>query len=405
MISMRKILNSYSLLLLGVILISMATSPAIFLGEGNINLLLIAVMSFSLLVVIARYKLYRSEIWLLLFMVSIITIPPLAHPESMRWSTVLYSFMFSLTFLAYNRLLRYKIFNIESYLSFLKYIIYGYAIVLLIQQFCVLTGLPIFNVSNYDPVEPWKLNSLSAEPSHSARIVALLMYCYIVIKELISNAFYDFRKNFKKDKWVWLGFLWTMLTMGSATAFVFIAIFFLKFIRFKMLVQLGLLVVATAFFVDMIGVDAFDRVLKVFKATLTLDPNTIIAADHSASSRIAPMIYLAEMVDLTTFNGWFGHGIDNVSTFMSSLISGVPDDISGGGMFQLWFEYGFVSFILFVIFSFKCTYRKEDNLSVIFWFFLVFMYGVNSQIVWLCIILLYTNRYFSCQCSQTRKKK
>ena len=290
---MRKILNSYSLLLLGVILISMATSPAIFLGEGNINLLLIAVMSFSLLVVIARYKLYRSEIWLLLFMVSIITIPPLAHPESMRWSTVLYSFMFSLTFLAYNRLLRYKIFNIESYLSFLKYIIYGYAIVLLIQQFCVLTGLPIFNVSNYDPVEPWKLNSLSAEPSHSARIVALLMYCYIVIKELISNAFYDFRKNFKKDKWVWLGFLWTMLTMGSATAFVFIAIFFLKFIRFKMLVQLGLLVVATAFFVDMIGVDAFDRVLKVFKATLTLDPNTIIAADHSASSRIAPMIYLA----------------------------------------------------------------------------------------------------------------
>jgi hypothetical protein len=402
---MRKILNSYSLLLLGVILISMATSPAIFLGEGNINLLLIAVMSFSLLVVIARYKLYRSEIWLLLFMVSIITIPPLAHPESMRWSTVLYSFMFSLTFLAYNRLLRYKIFNIESYLSFLKYIIYGYAIVLLIQQFCVLTGLPIFNVSNYDPVEPWKLNSLSAEPSHSARIVALLMYCYIVIKELISNAFYDFRKNFKKDKWVWLGFLWTMLTMGSATAFVFIAIFFLKFIRFKMLVQLGLLVVATAFFVDMIGVDAFDRVLKVFKATLTLDPNTIIAADHSASSRIAPMIYLAEMVDLTTFNGWFGHGIDNVSTFMSSLISGVPDDISGGGMFQLWFEYGFVSFILFVIFSFKCTYRKEDNLSVIFWFFLVFMYGVNSQIVWLCIILLYTNRYFSCQCSQTRKKK
>ena len=383
----------------------MATSPAIFLGEGNINLLLIAVMSFSLLVVIARYKLYRSEIWLLLFMVSIITIPPLAHPESMRWSTVLYSFMFSLTFLAYNRLLRYKIFNIESYLSFLKYIIYGYAIVLLIQQFCVLTGLPIFNVSNYDPVEPWKLNSLSAEPSHSARIVALLMYCYIVIKELISNAFYDFRKNFKKDKWVWLGFLWTMLTMGSATAFVFIAIFFLKFIRFKMLVQLGLLVVATAFFVDMIGVDAFDRVLKVFKATLTLDPNTIIAADHSASSRIAPMIYLAEMVDLTTFNGWFGHGIDNVSTFMSSLISGVPDDISGGGMFQLWFEYGFVSFILFVIFSFKCTYRKEDNLSVIFWFFLVFMYGVNSQIVWLCIILLYTNRYFSCQCSQTRKKK
>ena len=111
------------------------------------------------------------------------------------------------------------------------------------------------------------------------------------------------------------------------------------------------------------------------------------------------------MVDLTTFNGWFGHGIDNVSTFISSLISGVPDDISGGGMFQLWFEYGFVSFILFVIFSFKCTYRKEDNLSVIFWFFLVFMYGVNSQIVWLCIILLYTNRYFSCQCSQTRKKK
>lgn len=377
-----------------IIIISLAVSPAFALGEGNRNLLLIGVMGVCPFLILKYKKFYWSEVWLLLFMASIILLPLLNQPASMRWSTVMYSFMFGIAFIAYARLLHRNKFNIQSYQKLLKYLIYAYFVVLLIQQFCVLTGLPIFNLSNYNPIEPWKLNSLSAEPSHSARIVAFLMYCYITVKEKIIKKGYNFRLDFKDDKWVWLSFLWTMLTMGSGTAFVFIPIVLLKFIRFKTLIPLTAIIGVVFFLVNIMGINVFERPFKVFIATLTLDVDTIIEADHSASLRIVPMIVLAQMTDLTTVNGWFGHGIDYVSSFLSFLIPGVPVGFSGGGLFQLLSEYGFIPFVLFIVFSFSNSNGKDNYLNIVFWFMLVFMYGINSQIVWLCIILLFTNKYF-----------
>lgn len=383
-----------SSMLLMLILIALAIAPAIVLGEDDRNIFLIGVMAISPIIIVINHKFYQSTHLLLMFMLSIVFIPLLHQPDSMRWSTIMYSIMFGLTFIAYVQLLHSKKFHIENYQKILKYLIYAYFVVLLIQQFCVLTGLPIFNIHNYFPYEPWKLNSLSAEPSHSARIVALVMYCYITIKELIVNRKYNFRLDIKQDKWVWVSFLWSMLTMGSGTAFLFIIIVLSKFVRFKNLMAISIIISVIVLLIDMLGITAFERTLKVFIATLTFDVDTIMEADHSASIRIVPMIIVAQMVDLTTLNGWFGHGIDYVSTFLSSEIRGIPEGTSGGGLFQLWIEYGFLSFILFVIFSFSNSYKKGDYLSIVFWFMLVFLYGINSQIVWLTIILLFTNKFF-----------
>ena len=380
--------------MLTIILISMAIAPSFALGEGNRNLFLIGVMVLSPLIILIYRKFYTSDIWLLLFMLSIVIIPPVMHPESMRWSTVIYSIMFGLTFLAYKGLLHQKTFTVELYLKLLKYLILAYFIVLVIQQLCVLTGLPVFNLSNYNPMEPWKLNSLAAEPSHSARIVALLMFCYITVKELVMERKYNFRLDRKQDKWVWIAFLWTMLTMGSGTAFVFIVIVLLKFIRFKSVMQLILLVAIIVLVVNMLGINTFERSFKILVATLTLDPMLIMAADHSASLRIVPMIFLAELSDFTTLNGWFGYGIDYTSYYLSGKIPGVPEGFTAGGLFAFWVEYGFLSFVLFVIFSFFNSVRKGDYLSIVFWFMLVFMHGINSQIVWLTIMLLFTNKFF-----------
>jgi hypothetical protein len=100
------------------------------------------------------------------------------------------------------------------------------------------------------------------------------------------------------------------------------------------------------------------------------------------------------MVTFNSLNGWFGHGVDFTSGFLSEMIPGLPEGASGGGMFQIWIEYGFISFALFVVFSFSTTYRKRDYLSILFWVLLVFLYGINNQIVWLCIVLLFTNKHF-----------
>ena len=379
--------------LLNLILISLAISPALTL-EDNRNLLLIGVMSFSPIIILISSKIDVADKSLWFFLASILVFPNLFHPETMRWSTVLYSIMFALTFIAFKQLLQQNNLSITHYSNILKYLIYAYCIVLLIQQFCVLMGLPIFNLSNYDPNEPWKLNSLSAEPSHSGRIVALLMYSYITIDELVTNRKYGPKFILKKDKWVWIAFFWTMITIGSGTAIFFLIIVLFKFLRVKKLITFVIFSIVFISILNSIEIKSIERSKNVFLSTLTLDKSTILKVDHSAAMRIVPVIVTANHLELNSVNGWFGNGVDFTSEFMSDEVPGLPKGKSGGGLFQIWLEYGFISFTFFVVFSFSSVYRKRDYLSFIFWFFIVLIYGVNNQIVWLCIILLFTNKYF-----------
>lgn len=378
-----------------IIIIALAISPAFALGAGNRNLLLIGVMSFSPLVLLRYPQLYSKDIALICFMLGIVLFPLVSHPETMRWSTVMYSIMFCLAFMAYNRLIHNAEFTITNYIGILKILIYAYTITLVIQQFCVLTGLPIFNLGNYNPHEPWKLNSLSAEPSHTARIVALLMYCYITMKEKIEQQRYSFSEDFKGDRWIWFGFLWTMVTMGSSTAFIFIFIVLLKFLQFKTLFPLLGIVAGIFIAVELMGITAMDRTYKTAMATLTLNEKEIMKTDGSAAARIVPIIKLTKTVSITDMDGWFGHGIDQLSNMKVIDFSSIGYGKKGvsGSMFTVWYDYGFIIFALFVVFSIGACFRRGDALSFFFWFMLVFLYGINNQMVWLCIILLYTNRY------------
>lgn len=166
----------------------MAIAPAFALGDDNRNLLLIGAMGvspyffFRYPIIIPKVDFYLGSICL--FMV---IFPLLFHPETMRWSTVLYSCMFCVYFMAFARVLYSNGYDFSDFSKLLKGLIYAYCIVLIIQQFCVLTNLPIFNLSNYDIREPWKLNSLMSEPSHSARIIPVLMYLYVTVQFNLKN--------------------------------------------------------------------------------------------------------------------------------------------------------------------------------------------------------------------------
>lgn len=375
-------------------MIGLAIAPRIFIDNKSRNLLLINIMYISPIILFYYRKLYKNEIFLFLFLFFIVIAPLFNHPESMRWSTVLYTYMFSITFFAYQRLLYTGKLKIKGYLNTIKILLFSFTIVLIIQQFCVLTGLPIFNVSNYSYKEPWKLNSLAIEASYSARIVGILMYCYIVVKEIIKGRKYHVRSDFNEDKWVWLAFLWTMVTMNSGTAFLFIPLVMLKVLRGRNLVPLFILFGVILFIANMMEVTAFERTASLFFATFTLDINAIAKADLSGAYRIIPLLVLLKKVSLVTVDGWFGHGIDYVGTFLDQYIAGAPEGLTGGGLLQVWMEYGFIGFILIVIFSIKTTWNKREPLSIVYWFLLVFIYSVNIQIFWLCIALLFTNNYF-----------
>lgn len=381
--------------MISILIVSIAIAPAFALGEGNRNLMLIGIMFISPLIILMYPRISGSDIWLLLFMASIIIIPLLHQPASMRWSTVLYSCMFCLTFMAYRRLLERDSLTINGYFKIIKYLIYAFFIVLLIQQFCVLTGLPVFNLANYDEYNPWKLNSLSAEPSHTARVVALLMFCYITIKEIISEKAYSFNDNIREDKWIWLAFIWTMVTMGSATAFLFLPLVLLKFVRIRNIIPIIFILFGIYYLIDLVGgYMTLERTLKVFMATLSLDEYKIIEADHSAAMRIIPAIICAKMINLSNLDGWFGRGIDYTSLILYKYVPGIQPGTSGGAVFSFALDYGIIAATIFLLFSFITTFNRKDYLSIAFWILLVAINALNTQITWLAIILLFTNKYF-----------
>jgi len=376
----------------------MVTCPAILKWQSSFNGLLLLLMLFSLVIVffsLAKdFRLYKYEALLLFFLLTIFFFPSLMHSERLRWSTVFYSALFCIAFMAYVRLLNKSIIAISQYLRLIKFLIYAYFIVLLIQQFCVFTGLPIFLVNQYSLSEPWKLNSLSMEPSHTARFIPLLMYSFITIKEIILNRRYDLKEDVKTDKYIWIAFLYTMVSMGSGTAFLFIPIVLLKFMRGKNIAFLVALILVLWSVEQLINPKTLKRTTDTFLAALTLNENKIIETDGSAAYRIVPIMVVGKNIGFTTLNDWFGHGIDSTSMLLSNYSLGGGEDIVGGGIFYIWYEYGFITFLLFFLFSFLTCYKKEDLFSVVFWFFLVFMYGVNSQMVWSCILLLHTNKFF-----------
>ena len=123
---------------------------------------------------------------------------------------------------------------------------------------------------------------------------------------------------------------------------------------------------------------------------LTFDIHKIYSADQSAALRIVPSLICLQQIDLLTVDGWFGRGIDYMSRIMSDYLPGVEKGYTGGGLLLYAVEYGFLSFLVIIRITFKLCYdRNNKTPSILFWFFSVFLVGVNSQLTWATIVLLY----------------
>jgi hypothetical protein len=375
-----------------LVFFSVALTP--FLGEGNRNLALIFFMVISPLFALTS-KATRTDLYLYFFMASILVLPALMNPESVRWSTILFSQMFAITFIAFKNTIRRTRMPARIFTKAVRFILVAYLLTLLVQQFCVLTGLPIFNVSNYNPMTPWKLNALSAEPSHSGRIIGILMFAYLSLRESEIGEKLSISQALGKDKYLWGGFLWAMTTMQSATALIFLPLVLSKFANRRNALAIFAFVPIVLLLVQLLASEEMGRVLSIASAATTLDYNELLSADRSGAMRIAPMLILLERLELFSYNGLFGNGIDSVSTFMSTYINGVRQNFTGGGLFQFWYEYGFISFILFAVFSCSASGAFKSPTNFIFWTLLVFLVGVNNQITWLYLILATTIQHYS----------
>lgn len=393
MIFFARLRNSFAT---KAILIIISISISYLLGGENRNLLLIGMMSLSPITIIRYPYIYKIDIILILLLTTMIISSAVFNPISLRWSTILYSIMFCLTFMGYVRVLSESSLEILDYLKIIKCLIYAYCIVLIIQQCCVLFHLPILNVSNYNIFNPWKLNTLSPEPSHSAVYLGILMYCYLTIKEYILKRKYNLQYDFRNDGWIWGCFLWSMITMISGTAMLYLSIICLKLCNKKYIAIILLSAFITSPLLLNSNFKPLKRTASTIKSTLTLNEKEIIKADLSAAFRIVPSVIAIKNADITNAKTWTGKGIDYMKNDLINQMPAVNKNTKSiSTAFTLGVDYGILFFLIWSIFTFLVCTERTAPISYILWFFSVMLNGINVQLVWFAIIFLYTNKYFT----------
>lgn len=306
------------------------------------------------------------------------------HPESWRWSTLLFSTAFVLSYISiYNFVVVEKVFSIEHFIKICKWVMGAYFAVCIIQQVLTIIGityLPLVNMM-YTLGRGIGCQSLALEPSHSARIMLVIYYAYIkcceykrgegpfTINELFSG----------EHKWVTIRFLWMMTTMGSGTAFVCLILLSLYFVRRHNWYYVIPMLAICYTLIQASGIEALDRATSTIEATSTLDAITVRETDGSAAARITPMLNSLN-ADFTQFDTWFGKGIDAGHAM--------------GAKKTTFDDYGFVfSFITF-LFNFSCAYN--------FWSLgTIFMFagvgggaGGNIYYAWALMMVMTCVKYF-----------
>lgn len=405
-------------------MIKKITSPSatiivfsIYLSFLYINAINVAIPVFSLIVTsgLLLKKHVKQEIWIWMATAAFLLSTLVVRYEETRISSTIYSCMFFVIAISFFRGIHGGALRLDTFMKICRLLVMAYFCVLLIQQLCLLAGLPIFNVMlDYSKIEgsKWKLSSLSDEPSHAARIVALLTFSYIGAYSLFYRRAYSFieecRKH-KSERFFWFAFFWTMITMQSSTALLFVAIILFRFFLLGKAIIKSIIV---GVFCVLVAAIAFGnnklikRNIDIITATLTMGTKAIVKADNSGAHRIVPIIILAERVELLSINGLFGFGMDTSKTVVYRNFPGWMDEnvAGGGGVFQIWYDFGAIVFLLYVVGTFKyCTTRK-DKLSYLFWFLLIFVNTLNTQITWLAIMLLAANKYFINRYNKSRSR-
>lgn len=310
--------------------------------------------------------------------------------ETMRWSTLLYMWSFIILFIMYYNLIYCeRAFTLDYYINFLKRLILAYTICIIVQQFFKIIGLapfPLINMHFVDPRGVLTVNGLAIEQSHSARIMTVLFLSLLRMYELKwGKENVRISKIYKDDKWVVLGFLWSMLTMGSGTAFVGLAILALYFVKRQYVLTAIPVFIALLFIIPKIEYEPLQRALSTFEAVSTLERDVVIEADGSAAARVVPLINTITNLDITTKEAWIGRGVD----------AGINEGLWGENRFIGGIsDFGLIGYIFSLIFIFRCCIRKVVSVETVVFILLLSAGIINVAYQWGILMLFSTTRYF-----------
>ena len=339
---------------------------------------------------ISKAMIYGFAYWLLCFF-------PALLQGNMRFSTLGYLAMFIFAFIVYYTAIFQGIFTLAKFKKILHRLILAYTIFLILQQLFSLIGVGQFLLinlaSDYQGLE--KFRSLSLEPSHSAVILSFAYLCYLRCCELDLGRKPMIRELFSGNhRWLSIGFLWTMTTMGSGTAYLALMAFMLYFVKPRSIVPIITGLVLLFALASNIDNKQLNRATKVLIATITGDTKKIAQADGSGATRIVPLINTFTKLDFSDSRTWFGHG--TLSDDPNSEYSKAWRNMGKNDWFVLPTvrQYGLLAFIVSIILVYVCCIKRFWSLETLFWFTLGMATLGNVYFHWGTIMMLTAIRYF-----------
>ena len=309
----------------------------------------------------------------------------------MRFSTLGFLGMYLILYINYYSFIVKGTFTLEYFTKVLKYLIIAYAVVLIGQQMCVLVGLrnmPLLNLQNQFFLSITKLPSLSLEPSHSARILTFTMLAYLKCMEIKKGERISIQELFSPElRIVIFSFLWSMLMMGSGTAFVGMGVLSFYFITRKTVIYIIPLIIGMFMLGQSMELKQMDRAVALAEAASTGSAEEAMAADGSGATRIIPVMNVFTKTDVTQLETWIGKkSMEKDKHWWMRTDTKIYD------------QYGLIAFIISLVFIYSCVIRHFFSLETLLYLLLLGFTLGNIYYAWGCLMIMTGVTYFQKIC-------
>ena len=309
----------------------------------------------------------------------------------MRFSTLGFLGMYLILYINYYSFIVKGTFTLEYFTKVLKYLIIAYAVVLIGQQMCVLVGLrnmPLLNLQNQFFLSITKLPSLTLEPSHSARILTFTMLGYLRCMEIMKGKRITLQELFSPEqRIVTFSFLWSMLMMGSGTAFVGMGVLSFYFITRKTVIYIIPLIIGMFMLGQSMELKQMDRAVALAEAASTGSAEEAMAADGSGATRIIPVMNVFTKTDVTQLETWIGKkNMEKDKHWWKRTDTKIYD------------QYGLIAFIISLVFIYSCVIRHFFSIETLLYLILLGFTLGNIYYAWGCLMIMTGVTYFQKIC-------
>lgn len=388
-----RLRRSRSWTVIWVMLVVFGTAFYPFILQDQRNVLVIAVAALALpLIMILRLPIGRDLQWPSAAMLYLVVVM-LWNGNTQYFSSVGYTGMFVLSYIAFCGALRVGAVTLEQVRHLLRRLIQAYALVSVVQLLFSLAGLPVPNEILSKGM--WSYNSLGVEPSHAARTLGVTLLAYLILSRR-DGAPVDIRQLWREEKWTILPFAISIILTGSTLGIAILPLTLLLSLRLRWVAigATGLWLFWTA--LQSVETEAVRRLVAFMTALPSMDIAALAEAEHSGAVRVMPLLIFLERASLDDLSVWFGGGYDAVAYYVRGAMIGVSADAAMAGFIPGYIMIsGLIGTALFCH-AFLGRFLNLQTLPLILLWFLIFGNAAwNSQLFWYGLMLIRMVHHFS----------